>query len=93
MQITALKPTPLNRKPLIYSEKNSTIKNNSNAVNKSTREPRIKTNFKELFNDLEFWNILTLKTETFFIELSHVKSHKRTFLLIEKYLNQYLDNN
>ena len=57
------------------------------------RRTRIKTNFKELFNDLEFWNILTLKTETFFIELSHVKSHKRTFLLIEKYLNQYLDNN
>ena len=54
--------------------------------------PRIKTNFKELFNDLEFWNILTLKTETFFIELNNVKSHKRTFLLIEKYLNQYLDN-
>ena len=54
--------------------------------------PRIKTNFKELFNDLEFWNILTLKTETFFIELGRVEGHKRTFLLIEKYLNQYLDN-
>ena len=61
----------------------------SNNIN---NHPRIKTNFKELFNDLEFWNILTLKTETFFIELSQVKSHKRTFLLIEKYLNQYLDN-
>jgi hypothetical protein len=62
-------------------------------TNNINNHPRIKTNFKELFNDLEFWNILTLKTETFFIELSHVKSHKRTFLLIEKYLNQYLDNN
>ena len=39
----------------------------SNNIN---NHPRIKTNFKELFNDLEFWNILTLKTETFFIELS-----------------------
>ena len=61
-------------------------------TNNINNHPRIKTNFKELFNDLEFWNILTLKTETFFIELSQVKSHKKTFLLIEKYLNQYLDN-
>jgi len=61
-------------------------------TNNIKNHPRIKTNFKELFNDLEFWNILTLKTETFIIELGRVEGHKRTFLLIEKYLNQYLDN-
>jgi len=61
-------------------------------ANNINNHPRIKTNFKKLYNDLEFWNILTLKTETFIIELGRVKSHKRTFLLIEKYLNQYLDN-
>ena len=52
--------------------------------------PRIKTNFKELFNDLEFWNVLTLKTETFLIELGRVRSDKRRFELIEKNLNRYL---
>ena len=61
-------------------------------TNNINNHPRIKTNFKKLYNDLEFWNILTLKTETFFIELSRVKSHKRTFMEIEKHLNQYLDN-
>ena len=61
-------------------------------TNNINNHPRIKTNFKKLYNDLEFWNILTLKTETFIIELGRVKNHKRTFLLIEKYLNQYLDN-
>ena len=61
-------------------------------ANNINNHPRIKTNFKKLYNDLEFWNILTLKTETFFIELSRVKSHKRTFMEIEKHLNQYLDN-
>ena len=54
--------------------------------------PRIKTNFKKLYDDLEFWNILTLKTETFLIELNRVKSHKKTFLLIDKHLNEYLEN-
>ena len=39
-------------------------------TNNINNHPRIKTNFKKLYNDLEFWNILTLKTETFFIELS-----------------------
>jgi hypothetical protein len=61
-------------------------------TNNINNHPRIKTNFKKLYDDLEFWNILTLKTETFIIELGRVEGHKRTFLLIEKYLNQYLDN-
>ena len=61
-------------------------------TNNINNHQRIKTNFKKLYDDLEFWNILTLKTETFIIELGRVEGHKRTFLLIEKYLNQYLDN-
>ncbi|MDG2372093.1 MAG: hypothetical protein P8L83_05730 [Flavobacteriaceae bacterium] len=52
--------------------------------------PRIKTNFKKLFNEIEFWNVLTLKTETFFIELSNLKWHNRNFVSIEKELNKYL---
>ena len=31
-------------------------------TNNINNHPRIKTNFKKLYNDLEFWNILTLKT-------------------------------
>ena len=54
--------------------------------------PRIKTNFKKLYDDLEFWNILTLKTETFLIELNRVKSHKKTFLEIDKNLKEYFEN-
>jgi hypothetical protein len=52
--------------------------------------PRVKTDFKKLFNDLEFWNVLTLKTETFLIELGRVRFDKRRFELIEKNLNRYL---
>ena len=52
--------------------------------------PRVKTDFKKLFNDLEFWNVLTLKTETFLIELGRVRSDKRRFELIEKNLSRYL---
>ena len=44
----------------------------------------------KLFNDLEFWNVLTLKTETFLIELGRVRSDKRRFELIEKNLSRYL---
>ena len=54
--------------------------------------PRIKTNFEGLFNDLEFWNLLTLKTETLLINLQRVKFDKRRFVLIEKKLRQYLEN-
>ena len=52
--------------------------------------PRVKTDFKKLFNDLEFWNVLTLKTETFLVELGRVRSDKRRFELIEKKLSRYL---
>ena len=55
--------------------------------------PRIRTNFKKLFNDLEFWNILTLKTETFSIELSNLKYHNRTFKSINNQLKLYLKKN
>ena len=61
--------------------------------NKVDNHPRIKTNFKGLFNDLEFWNILTLKTETFLIELSRVRNDKRRFELMEKELSEYLKLN
>jgi len=61
--------------------------------NKVDNHPRIKTNFKGLFNDLEFWNILTLKTETFLIELSRVRYDKRRFELMEKELSEYLKLN
>ena len=66
----------------------STLFNERNVNN----HPRIKTNFEKLFNDFEFWNVLTLKTETFLIELTRVKNDKRSFELIEKKLSQYLKN-
>ena len=64
----------------------STLFNERNVNN----HPRIKTNFEKLFNDLEFWNVLTLKTETFLVELGRVRSDKRRFELIEKKLSRYL---
>lgn len=55
--------------------------------------PRLKTNFKKLFNDLEFWNVLTLKTETFSIELYNLKSQNRRFDSINKQLKSYIKKN
>jgi len=61
--------------------------------NEINNHPRIKTNFKKLFNDLEFWNVLTLKTETFSIELSNLKYHKRVFDSINNQLKKYINKN
>jgi len=61
--------------------------------NEIGEHPRLKTDFKKLFNDLEFWNILTLKTETFAIELSTLKSHNRHFEAINSQLKSYLKKN
>jgi len=61
--------------------------------NEINNHPRIKTNFKKLFNDLEFWNVLTLKTETFSIELSNLKYHKRVFDSINNQLKKYIKKN
>ena len=55
--------------------------------------PRLKTDFKKLFNDLEFWNVLTLKTETFAIELSNLKMHNKHFEAINSQLKSYLKKN
>ena len=61
--------------------------------NEINNHPRIKTNFKKLFNNLEFWNVLTLKTETFSIELSNLKYHKRVFDSINNQLKKYIKKN
>lgn len=61
--------------------------------NEIINHPRIRTNFKKLFNNLEFWNILTLKTETFSIELLNLKHHNRTFESINNQLKSYLKKN
>lgn len=61
--------------------------------NEIKNHPRIKTNFKKLFNDLEFWNVLTLKTETFSIELSNLKTHNRIFDSINNQLKTYIKKN
>lgn len=61
--------------------------------NEIKNHPRIETNFKRLFNDLEFWNILTLKTETFSIELSTLKAHNRIFDSINNKLKTYIKKN
>lgn len=62
-------------------------------INEIVDHPRLKTNFKKLFNDLEFWNVLTLKTETFAIELSNLKSHNRHFETINNQLKSYIKKN
>ena len=61
--------------------------------NEIKNHPRIETNFKKLFNDLEFWNVLTLKTETFSIELSNLKAHNRIFDSINNKLKTYIKKN
>lgn len=61
--------------------------------NEIKNHPRIKTNFKKLFNDLEFWNVLTLKTETFSIELSNIKAHNKIFDSINNQLKSYIKKN
>lgn len=61
--------------------------------NEIKNHPRIKTNFKKLFNDLEFWNVLTLKTETFSIELSNIKAHNKIFDSINNQLKSYIKRN
>ena len=61
--------------------------------NEIKNHPRIETNFKRLFNNLEFWNVLTLKTETFSIELSNLKAHNRIFDSINNQLKKYIKKN
>jgi len=55
--------------------------------------PRIETNFLSLYNDLEFWNVLILKTETLLIEISRLKSNMNTFKQIELELKKYIKEN
>ena len=53
--------------------------------------PRIKTDFKRLFNDLEFWNILILKTETILREEFELKRFHKNFKSLSLELEKYID--
>ena len=53
--------------------------------------PRINTDFKRLFNDLEFWNILILKTETILREEFELKRFHKDFKSLSLELKKYID--
>ena len=53
--------------------------------------PRINTDFKRLFNDLEFWNILILKTETILREEFELKRFHKNFQSLSLELKKYID--
>ncbi len=53
--------------------------------------PRIKTDFKRLFNDLEFWNVLILKTETILREENELKKSHKNFKSLSLELKKYID--
>lgn len=55
--------------------------------------PRISTDFNSLFNNLEFWNILVYKTETFAIEIKVLEKQINIFKSISLELKRYLEYN
>ena len=54
--------------------------------------PRIKTDFKRLFNDLEFWNVLILKTETIMREEKELEVFHKNFKSLSLELKKYIKN-